>query len=157
METNEVKTSWTGTSAEKSDILSQIKWFFQKSQNGSWASIRRTKAFSFTRKESLISVLVAVVVVVWCIIYWIMVWNRYSEINSNTDALRNLSTYNVAPNRDILSSYIEENNIGTINGMIEVNDNIEEVVASRELFKKQQKSYYEVLLQNIYLPSLNIW
>ncbi|MBQ5945622.1 hypothetical protein IJL65_04535 [bacterium] len=41
--------------------------------------------------------------------------------------------------------------------MIEVNDNVEEVVAGRELFKKQQKSYYEVLLQNIYLPSLNIW
>ncbi|MBO7095251.1 hypothetical protein J6V86_03650 [bacterium] len=41
--------------------------------------------------------------------------------------------------------------------MTEVNNNVEEVVASRELFKKQQKSYYEVLLQNIYLPSLNIW
>ena len=157
METNGVKTTWTEKSADQSNILSQIKWFFQKSQGGSWDSKRRTKAFSFTRKESLISVFVSVAVIVWCILYWLMVWNHYGEINSNTDALKNLSTYNVTPNRDILSPYTEGNNIGTINWMIEVNDNIEEVVASRELFKKQQKSYYEVLLQNIYLPSLNIW
>jgi hypothetical protein len=41
--------------------------------------------------------------------------------------------------------------------MTEINANVEEMVESRELFKKQQKSYYEVLLQNVYLPSLNIW
>ncbi len=41
--------------------------------------------------------------------------------------------------------------------MIAVNDSIQETVEGRELFKEQQKSYYEVLLQNIYLPSLNIW
>jgi hypothetical protein len=44
-----------------------------------------------------------------------MVWNHYQEINSNTEALKNLSTYNITPNRDVLSSYVEENNIGTIN------------------------------------------
>jgi hypothetical protein len=41
--------------------------------------------------------------------------------------------------------------------MIEVNNNIEEEVHVDEIFKQQQKSYYEVLLQNIYLPSLNVW
>jgi hypothetical protein len=41
--------------------------------------------------------------------------------------------------------------------MIEVNNNIEEEVRIDEIFKQQQKSYYEVLLQNIYLPSLNVW
>jgi len=44
-----------------------------------------------------------------------MVRNHYNEINSNTEALKNLSTYNVSPDKDMLSSYIEENNIGTIN------------------------------------------
>lgn len=157
METNEVKTTWTEKSVDVSNILSQIKWFFQKSQNGSWSSKRRTKALNFTRHESLISVLISAVVVIWCGVYWYIVRNHYQEINSNTDVLKNLSTYNVTPNRDILSSYIEGNNIGTIDWMTEINHNVEEVVASRELFKKQQKSYYEVLLQNIYLPSLNIW
>ena len=156
METNEVKASWTEQSAEQTNVLSQIKWFFQKSKD-SWASKHRTKAFNFTRKESLISVLLSIVVLVWCGVYWWMVWNHYNEINSNTEALKNLSTYNVSPNREILSPYIEESNIGTINWMTEINANIEEVVESRELFKKQQKSYYEVLLQNVYLPSLNIW
>ena len=157
METYEVKTTWTEKSADLSNVLSQIKWFFQKSQSSSWASKRKTKAFKLTRKESLIAVLIAVAVLVWCAIYWMMVWNHYQEINSNTEALKNLSTYNITPNRDVLSSYVEENNIGTINWMTNINANVEEVVASRELFKKQQKSYYEVLLQNIYLPSLNIW
>jgi hypothetical protein len=41
--------------------------------------------------------------------------------------------------------------------MIEVNNNIEEESRIDEIFKQQQKSYYEVLLQNIYLPSLNVW
>jgi hypothetical protein len=41
--------------------------------------------------------------------------------------------------------------------MIQVNNNIEEEVRIDEIFKQQQKSYYEVLLQNIYLPSLNVW
>ena len=157
METNEVKTTWAEKSADQSNVLSQIKGFFQKVQGGSWASKRKTKAFNLTRKESLISVLVSVIVIVWCLFYWWKVRNHYAEINSNTDALRNLSTYNVTPNRDILSSYIETSNVGTINWITEVNNKIEEVVESRELFKKQQKSYYEVLLQNIYLPSLNIW
>ena len=142
METNEVKTTWTEKSADLSNVLSQIKWFFQKSQSSSWASKRKTKAFKLTRKESLIAVLIAVAVLVWCAIYWMMVWNHYQEINSNTEALKNLSTYNITPNRDVLSSYVEENNIGTINWMTNINANVEEVVASRELFKKQQKSYY---------------
>ncbi len=157
METNEVKTAWTEKSAEQSNILSQIKWFFQKWQDGSWTSKRKTKAFNFTRRESLISVLISIIIIAWCGVYWYMVRNHYQEINSNTAPLKNLSTYNVSPNREILSQYTEWNDVGTINWMIEINDNIEEVVASRELFKKQQKSYYEVLLQNIYLPSLNIW
>ena len=155
METNAVKTEGTEKSADQSNVLSQIKWFFQKSQDKS--SNRRTRAFNFTRKESLISVLVSVIVLVWCVVYWYMVRNHYAEINSNTEALKNLSTYNITPNRELLSSYIEGSNISTLNWMTEVNNNVEEVVASRELFKKQQKSYYEVLLQNIYLPSLNIW
>ena len=98
METNEVKTTWTDKSADKSNILSQIKWFFQKSNDGSWSSKRRTKALNFTRRESLISVWVSVIVLVWSIVYWYMVWNHYQEINSNTEVLKDLSTYNVTPN-----------------------------------------------------------
>ena len=41
--------------------------------------------------------------------------------------------------------------------MIQVNDRVQDVLKDREHFKQQQKSYYEVLLQNIYLPSLNVW
>ena len=158
MAATELKATWTEKSADQSSVLSQIKWFFQKSQSGSWETKHKTKAFRFTRKESLISVWVSILVLAWCAVYWWTVWNHYNEINSNTDSLRRLSTYNVSPSRDILSPYVDEGgDTETINWMTEVNDNIEEVVASRELFKKEQKSYYEILLQNIYLPSLNIW
>ena len=157
MAANEVTTAWTEQSAEQSNVLSQIKWFFQKSQNGSWESKRKTKAFRFTRKESIISVCVSLLVLAWCAVYWWTVWNKYNEINSNTEVLRNLSIYNVNPNKDVLSAYSEDSNINTINWMIEINNRIEDTVKSREAFKKKQKSYYEVLLQNIYLPSLNIW
>lgn len=157
MAANEVTTTWTEKSADQSNVLSQIKWFFQKSNSSSWESKRKTKAFKLTRKESLISVFVSVVVIAWCAVYWWMVWNHYNEVNSNTEALRNLSTYSVTPNKDVLSPYIEDSNINTINWMIEVNDIINEKVEERESFKKKQKSYYETLLQNIYLPSLNIW
>jgi hypothetical protein len=41
--------------------------------------------------------------------------------------------------------------------MIVVNRNIENEIVEEEILKQQQKGYYEVLLQNIYLPSLNVW
>ena len=40
---------------------------------------------------------------------------------------------------------------------MEVKSKIEEDLAGDETFKQQQKDYYEVLLQNVYLPSLNVW
>jgi hypothetical protein len=41
--------------------------------------------------------------------------------------------------------------------MIQINNNVQEMLEDRLQFKQQQKSYYEVLLQNIYLPTLNVW
>jgi hypothetical protein len=41
--------------------------------------------------------------------------------------------------------------------MIEINNRINEEIKENDIRKQQQKSYYEVLLQNIYLPSLNVW
>jgi hypothetical protein len=41
--------------------------------------------------------------------------------------------------------------------MIAVNNRIEEDLAKDEILKQKQKDDYEVLLQNIYLPSLNVW
>jgi hypothetical protein len=41
--------------------------------------------------------------------------------------------------------------------MISIHNNIEAEIDENEIIKNQQKSYYEVLLQNIYLPSLNVW
>ena len=153
--TTETQSSWESVNV----IISKIKWFFQKSQSNWWEqkNQRLTKAFHLTRKESIISVVVAIVVVWWAIYYWKTVFDEYSAMNSRSDDLKNLVTYNVSPNEDKLSSYIGWNNADTINWMIEVNNNIEEEVRIDEIFKQQQKSYYEVLLQNIYLPSLNVW
>ena len=156
---NEVQTtaSWA-QEAEKSGIFSKLTWFFKKDQQKSWKqNSRLTKAFHLTRKDSIVSVLVSILVVCWAVYYGLIVLNEYEKLNSRADELKNFSSYNITPNSDRLYSYIEGNNVSTINGMISINNNIEEELRKDEIFKQQQKWYYEVLLQNIYLPSLNIW
>ena len=161
MATNEIQTTieWAQNVETKPDVLSKIKWFFKKwEQSKDQPAKRKTRAFTLTRKDGLISVLVAAAVLVWAWIYWWTVLQKYDEINSQSDALRNLSTYNSslwASALDLLDPYIEWGNATTINGMIQINNNVQEMLEDRLQFKQQQKSYYEVLLQNIYLPSLN--
>ena len=163
MATNEIQQTiavWTDKSSMSADIMSKIKWFLKKATNKSSSKEEprhKTKAFTLTKKDSLITVLVAVVVVIWAVVYGWIVMTKYSEINSKSWALKEMATYNITPNSSALTQYIEWQDINTVEGMIAINDNIQETLEWREQFKKQQKSYYEVLLQNIYLPSLNIW
>ena len=157
---NEVQTpvSWAQESSKLWGVLSKIKWFFKKDQPKSWdASNRLTKSFHLTRKDSIVSICVAIIVLCWTLYYWKVVYDEYNEMNSRSDELKNLSTYNIKSNSDKLLSYKEDNNVDTINWMISINKNVEEELARNEIFKQQQKWYYEVLLQNIYLPSLNVW
>lgn len=156
---NDNQTTWEQNAGWFSGLVSKVKWLFQKSQKD-WTeqkNLRLTRAFHLTRKDSVVSVLVSIVVVVWAVVYWGIVWNQYSEINARSDELKNLESYNIVPNWDKLSVYDEWNSMSTINWMISVNNKVEEEVRNKEIFKQQQKSYYEVLLQNIYLPSLNVW
>jgi hypothetical protein len=45
----------------------------------------------------------------------------------------------------------------SINSLITARDNIKEEISEYEIFENNQRDYYEVLLQNLYLPSVNIW
>lgn len=157
---NEVQTtSWAQESNKFWSVLEKIKWFFKKNQpKKSWdASNRLTKSFHLTRKDSIVSICVAIIVLCWTIYYWKVVYDEYEEINSHADELKNLSTYDIKNVSDKLSSYAENNDKETINGMITINKKVDEELAKNEIVKQQQKWYYEALLQNIYLPSLNVW
>lgn len=158
---NEIQTEAQTQKAEgQSSVLSKLRWFFQKSQNNTWEqkNQRLTKAFHFTRKESILSVIVSLVVVAWALYYWKIVLDKYTEINSETESLKNMSTYGITPNESVLSPYSEwDDSFKTIQWMISVHNNVEKEIEENEVIKQQQKSYYEVLLQNIYLPSLNVW
>lgn len=151
--------AWTQKTGEQSNVLSKIKWFFHRSKDEWWQNNQRlTKAFHLTRKDSIVSVLVALAVVWWAVYYWKIVLDEYAEINSRANELKEFRSYNnLKPDSEKLSPYVEWNSLDTINWMIWISDNIEEELAIDEMFKQQQKSYYEVLLENIYLPSLNVW
>ena len=41
--------------------------------------------------------------------------------------------------------------------VFDASQNIQETLDERKEFQKRQKRYYEALLQNLYLPSLNVW
>lgn len=143
------------------NVLASMKWFFQKSQkwddNAEKKPKRPSRAFALTHKDALFAVFIALIIIAWAGFYWWIVYEKYESINSRTSNLKQLSTYNnLTPNESVLSLYIEGNDINTVDGMISVSDNIYDTLVNREEFKQQQKSYYEVLLQNIYLPSLNL-
>lgn len=158
---NENQTTASTSTEEKTNFLSKIKWFLQKPKNdwGEQKNPRLTKAFHLTRKDTIVSVVIAIGVLCWAIYYWKVVLDEYAEINSKSDSLKDISTYGIKYNSELLYPYSAWNSMTNINvnWMIEINNNIEEEIVSNEIFKQQQKSYYEVLLQNIYLPSLNVW
>lgn len=157
---NENQT-WVQNVEEKTTLLSKLKWFFHKSQAGSWdqKNQRLTKAFHLTRKDSLVAMVVAVAVLVWALYYWKIVLDDYAKLNSQSDELKEIATYGITYNADLLSAYSDGDtrSMTNLNGMIEVTEKIEKEIEERQIFKQQQKGYYEVLLQNIYLPSLNVW
>lgn len=150
--------STTQNPKKKLDIFASLKSLFQKSKKDREKSGQVTKIFKLTRKDSIITMLVAVVIVVCSILYWFKVWNNYENINSNIDLLKDLSTYNVRMNDDRISSYSEEwKEITTINSLIGAYDNIRDEISKYEDFENDQRDYYEELLQNLYLPSINVW
>lgn len=137
-------------------IISKFKWLFQKKE--SWDTSKNyRKVFTFTRKDSIVSVCVSIVIAAWAVLYGMEVLNKYSEMNNNTEALKLLSTYNTKANSTVLSSYSDWKEILNIGTLASVYSDILEEVEIDKLFEEQQKSYYEILLQNIYLPSLNVW
>jgi len=138
------------------EVISKVKWLFQKKET--WDSSKNyRKVFTITRKDSLVSLCVSAVVIVWAVLYGMEVINKYSEINNNSDALKLLSTYNTRANSTSLSSYSDWKDIINVDVLASVYNNLVEEVEADKLFEEQQKSYYEILLQNIYLPSLNVW
>ena len=137
-------------------MISKVKWVFQKKQPGDTSKNYR-KVFTFTRKDSIVSVCVSAVIVTWAVLYGMEVLNKYSEMNNNTEALKLLSTYNTKANSTVLSSYSDWKEILNIGTLTSVYNDVLEEVEIDKLFEEQQKSYYEILLQNIYLPSLNVW
>ena len=160
MATNEIQTTiWPvkGTE-EKKDILSTFKWFFKKKfEEWGESRSRLTKAFTLTRKDAIVSLIAAFVVLVWLAIYGFSVYKKYSDLNENKNALKALSAYDISVNEDVLHDYVDWKDMSTIMGVLEANGEIREALDEREEFQKRQKSYYEVLLQNLYLPSLNVW
>ena len=164
METKEnQQTTWVATESQGSAaIISQVKWFFSNIMNNvknkkDGSGEHNTRAFSLTKKDSLIAGAFAVLVVIGAIIYGFIVMNKYAEINNNAEKLRNVSTYELSVNKSLLEPYMDWNDATTVENIIDINNHVAETLENRQNFKAQQKSYYEILLQNIYLPSLNIW
>ena len=157
---NQITAVWTQKKGEKSNILSKITWLFKKSENNWWGhdSQHHTRAFHLTRRDSIVYVLVSLLIIWWAVYYGKVVMDEYSAINNRSNDLKLVASYgNINPDTDKLSSYAEWNSLDTISSLILVNNNIEDKLDEDEAFKQKQQNYYEVLLQNIYLPSLNIW
>ena len=138
------------------EIMSKVKWLFQKKE--AWDTSKNyRKVFTITRKDSVVSFCVSAVIIVWAVLYGMEVYSKYSQMNNDSESLKLLTTYNAKPNSTLLSPYSDWKEIINIDTLTSVYDNLEEEVQSDKLFEEQQKSYYEILLQNIYLPSLNVW
>ena len=138
--------------------MASIKWFFGRFRSGDWDgnSQHTTKTFTLTRRDSIISVVAAALVVVWAAIYGVYVMKDYAKLNANTDPLKNLSTYDATVS-DQVKDFSEMESIDSVNDLIDAGAQVYEKLLGREEFKAEQKNNYETLLQNIYLPSLNVW
>ena len=153
---SQTPTAWTQKKDEKQTFLSKIKWFFFFFKNAWWEQKNQhhTKSFHLTRRDSIISIIASLVVVGWAIYYWKIVLDDYSEINSRAfDELKNLEWYGINWWYSDKLWYTWS----TVSSVISINSLIDETLAKEEAEKNSKKDYYEILLQNIYLPSLNIW
>lgn len=154
---NQLTVGWEQKKDEQS-ILSKITWLFKKSGSNWWGErSHHSKVFHLTRRDSIVSVLVSLVVIWWAVYYWKTVLDEYSKLNNRSNELKSIESYNVSLDSDKLSSYTEWDKLKTINSLILTNNNIKEEIDKDEIRKQQQNDNYEILLQNVYLPSLNVW
>ena len=158
---NENKTtSWNLETQEQSNIRSKIKWFFQKSNNSKdQSSQRKTKMFHLTHKDFIVSLVVSLLVVCWAIYYWKIVMDEYADINNDSDKLKSISSYDVTLDWEKLFPYMGWDDFATwtISWILSINKTIEEKIVENEINNQRNKGYFDVLLKNIYLPSLNVW
>lgn len=160
METNQSVQNAVDTSIaenQKPTFLSSVKSLFEDLKNKLWWWEKKqwTKTFTLTRRDALVSVSFAIIVVAWAVVYGTIVMGNYSKINENTEPLKTLSTYNVPLSDQIQNNWIKVDN--KVLDLIDMNNEVHNKLQEREDFKIRQKNHYEVLLQNIYLPSLNVW
>ncbi|MDD2537496.1 MAG: hypothetical protein PHU61_03325 [Candidatus Absconditabacteria bacterium] len=130
------------------EIEEKVSGFFSafKKKSGSTTVV-------MTRQQALTSGIIAVVSLVALIVYGIFVYQNYQEINSKSSQLHNTSAYN--PN----IGQLEYNGVRveTIQQILEINSDLREELNKFQKISTEQKQYYEILLRNIYLPSINLW
>ena len=159
METNQQNSATTNWAENQSGaIMDTIKWFFARFRSDNWDgnSQHTTKTFALTRKDSIISVVASLLVVVWAAIYGMYVMKNYAKMNANIEPLKDLSTYDVAVS-DQVKEFANNAKIELVGDLIDASSDVQEKLDGRERFRDSQKNNYETLLQNIYLPSLNVW
>lgn len=139
------------------DIMSSLKSLFHKDKKDGDSAAQTTKFFNLTRKDAIVSMVVAVLIIAWAVLYWKKVYDNYNNMNNDTESLKNLQTYNVNIQNDKRFPSYSGENATTISSMISIYDNIQEEIEAYETFEIDQKDYYEVLLKNLYLPSINVW
>ena len=84
------------------------------------------------------------------------VMKNYAKLNANIEPLKDLSTYDAAVS-DQVKEFANNAKIELVADLIDASNDVQEKLDGREKFKAEQKNNYETLLQNIYLPSLNVW
>ena len=167
MATKEIQSTieWSQNEEVKEDILSKVNWIFtnlkskfnKKESKTSEISEYRRRVFNLNRKDGVITLIIAICLLGWVVFYGWLVVDGYSQLNDKSWELKELKTYNITPDVSTLSAYANWRDMNKVDWMIAIYDDIQETIDQREIFQQQQKSYYGVLLQNLYLPSLNVW
>lgn len=171
MVTKEIQTSVDGFQREeKQDIISNIKWWFSQqfsknetnkeseSDKKQKTKDRLSRAFVLTKKNMTFYLIIMCGAIAGALFMWYTAIKNYKMLNKDFDSLKQISTYNLSPNKEILSQYVDgEWEITSLDDIISVYNNEEDILTERETFRQHQQIYYQSLLEKIYLPSLNVW
>lgn len=161
MSTSEIQSSVNAMNSWGTDgMISKMKWFLSKMKWSEWGEKKdkfATKAFVMTRKTSVISLLFALIALAVAAFLWWIAMKNYADMNAKKDSLKLLDTYGANPDVSLLNQYVHGNGVTMIDDMLSINLNVKEELLLWQDTKENTKNYYEMLLQKLYLPSLNIW
>lgn len=166
MANKEIKTSIEINNEEQNNLSSQLKnffwwswdklkWLFSKNTNEK--KIQNTRRYLITKKSSIQTLFLSFVILIIAVLYGLYTKGNYEKINQQANKLTEMSELWLRIEWDNLNEFLNWNSTNKLIDLFQIKENINSKLNNLKEIKESQQRYYNIFLNNLYLPSINVW